>query len=78
MRVLKQVFLTFAIVVGLSVAASAQKDGPKKPPKENPPVVTPGQKPKDNPPPRNNDGNKPKKPGYAIEIVDRRAESHST
>ena len=76
MRVLKQILLTFAIVIGLSVAAFAQKDGPKKPPKD-PPVVTPGDKKPPKDPPKSNDGNKPKKPGYAIEIIDRKAESHS-
>lgn len=49
------------LVAGLSVGAMAQKgDGPKKPPKENPPVVVPG---KGNPQPRETPKPGPKKPG---------------
>ena len=48
------------MVIGLTFAVSAQKDG-KKPPKPPPPVVTPQPKP----PP---DSNKPKKPGEAAAI----------
>lgn len=69
MRVVKQILFTLAMVVGLSLAVFAQKDDQKKPPpKDNPPVVNPGDKrpPRDNPP--KNDPNKPKKPGFAIEI----------
>ena len=63
MRVLKKILFTIAMVAGLALAVSAQKDG-KKPPKPNPPVVTPGPKnpPRENPP----DSNKPKKPGFAL------------
>ena len=47
------------MVAGLSVAAFAQKDDPKKPPpKEKPPVVNPAPT---KPPP-----DKPKKPSYVI------------
>lgn len=70
MRVLKQILFTLAVGIGLSLAVFAQKDDQKKPtpPKGDPPVVNPGQKPpRENPPPRN-DPNKPKKPGFAIEI----------
>ena len=49
------------MVIGLTFAVSAQKDGDKKPPKPPPPVVTPQPKP----PP---DSNKPKKPGQAMVI----------
>jgi len=61
MKVVQKTLLTFLMVVGLSLAVSAQKDGgPKKPqPKPSPPVVTPQPKP----PP---DSNKPKKPGMAF------------
>ncbi len=50
------------MVVGLSLAVSAQKnDGQnKRPPKGPPPVINPQPK---NPPP---DSNKPKKPGFAV------------
>jgi len=74
MRVLKEILLTFALVAGLSLAVSAQKDDQKKvPPKANPPVVNPRQKP---PPPKNDDNSKPKKPGGdAVEIVFKRLES---
>lgn len=54
MKVLQKILFTFAMVIGLTFAVSAQKDD-KKPPKPPPPVVTPQPKP----PP---DSNKPKKP----------------
>lgn len=60
MRSMKKILFTFAMVVGLSVAAFAQKDGDKKPPKPPPPVVNPQPKP----PPKDND--KPKKPGSEL------------
>lgn len=67
MRVLKEILLVFALVFGLSLAVSAQKDDQRRPPKEKPPVVTPKEKPpKDNPP---KGGDKPKKPGYALETA---------
>ena len=46
MRVLQKILFTFAVVIGLSIAVSAQKsdDQKKPPPKGNPPVVTPGKK----------------------------------
>lgn len=63
MRVLQRILFTFAMVVGLTLSVSAQKD-PKKPtpPKQDPPVVTPQPKnpPKENPP------DKPKKPAFAV------------
>lgn len=61
MKVFKKLLFATAMVVGLSVAAFAQKDDQKKPPpKENPPVVTP--QPKDPPPKPPSDDKKPKKP----------------
>ena len=49
MKILKQIFLTMAIVVGLAFAASAQdKDQKQRPPKD-PPKIVPGDKPKDKP-----------------------------
>ncbi len=60
MKVLQRILLTFAIVLGLSLAVSAQRDGPKKPPpKPPPPVINPeGKKP-----PKDD---KPKKPSFAL------------
>jgi hypothetical protein len=75
MRVLKEILLIFALVFGLSLAVSAQKDDQKKPPpKGNPPVVNPGRE-KPPPPPKGND--KPKKPGggYALEIAIKESDS---
>jgi hypothetical protein len=65
MNTLKQILFTFAVVIGLSVAVSAQKNDPKKPPpKPPPPVVNPGgEKP---PKPRDE---KPKKPGMAYSFL---------
>jgi hypothetical protein len=59
MKFVKHIMLMFALVVGLSVAAMAQRDdGPKRPPK-NPPQVVPGKpQPRETPKPE-----KPKKPG---------------
>ena len=64
MRILHKILITFAMVVGLSLAVSAQKDDQKKtPPKGTPPVVNPQPKP---PPP---DPNKKKPGGEVIYIV---------
>lgn len=49
------------MLVGLALTASAQKDGDKKPPPKNPPVINPA--PPKNPPP-----DKPKKPGFALVV----------
>lgn len=71
MKTLKQLILTFAVVIGLSMAVLAQKDDQKKPPpKEPPPTVNP---PREKPPPRNppREGDKPKKPGMAYSIAQR-------
>jgi len=69
MRVIKQIFLTVAVAIGLSLAVCAQKDDGQKRPPRNPPVVDPGNKPPKNPP---KDGDKkPKKPGFAMEIADK-------
>jgi len=65
MKLVKKLLFMFVLAVGLSVAAMAQKggDGPKRPPKEAPPVINPGKG--NQPPPRENPkgGDKPKKPG---------------
>lgn len=58
MKHLKQSLLAIAFVVGISVTASAQKDGDKKPPpKPPPPIIVPKDKPKDE---------RPKKPQATI------------
>jgi hypothetical protein len=65
MKVLQKILFTFAMVLGLSVAAFAQKDDQRRPPKKDPPpVVTPQPKnpPQQRPP---SDDKKPKKPGFA-------------
>lgn len=58
------------MIAGLAVAASAQKDGQERPPK-NPPVITPG-KPGPTPQPT-----PPKKPNYAIVMSDIDAKRYS-
>jgi hypothetical protein len=73
MKFIKQLIFSSMLVIGLSLAVSAQRDDQKKPPKD-PPVVTPGgpKKPKDNPPPRDSGGDKGrgggKKPGFSTII----------
>jgi hypothetical protein len=64
MRNLEKILMSCAMVIGLSMAVSAQRndDQKKPPPKETPPVVNPQQK---NPPPREN---KPKKPDYSLVV----------
>lgn len=74
MKALRQLIFIFVAIIGLSLAISAQKNGPKKPPpKEKPPVINPGDKkpPRDNPP---RDGKKGKKPGMALMFVANRTE----
>lgn len=66
MREIQKILLTFAIVFGLSLAISAQKEDPKKPPpKGTPPVVNPQPKPppRENPPPK-----KPDKPEFSFVV----------
>jgi hypothetical protein len=63
MKSLKQIIFVFAISIGLvlsglTLSVPAQRgDDQKKPPKQNPPVIKPGEKP----PPRGNE-KPPKKP----------------
>lgn len=67
MKVVKQILFGFVLIVGMSIAASAQKDDQKKPPpKGNPPVVTPREKPPRENPPKGDD--RPKKPGMAFAL----------
>jgi hypothetical protein len=58
MKMLQKILVMFAMFVGMTVTASAQKDD-KRPPKEKPPVVNPQPKPPPTPEPK-----KPK-PGAA-------------
>ncbi len=53
MNNLKQLFFAAALVIGISITASAQKEGDKKPPpKEKPPIIVPNpdKKPKEDKP----------------------------
>ena len=75
MKLLKNFIFSMVVVVGLSLSVSAQKNDQKKPPKGNPPVVTPPDKDKTRPrenPPRDNGGDKGrggKKPGFVAVIA---------
>ena len=62
MKVLRKILLICGLVAGLSVAAMAQKDGDKKPPKPPPPVVNPA-------PPKPKGNDQPKKPHGAEAAV---------
>jgi hypothetical protein len=61
MMTVKQIFISFVMVVGLSLAVSAQRsnDQKKPPPKGETPKVEPREKPPPRTPPRET---KPKKP----------------
>ena len=65
MNNLRQVIFTIAMVIGLALSASAQKDDKRnRPPKDPAPKVDPGQKPpRGNPPPKEDKG--PKRPGFS-------------
>ena len=69
MKSLQKLLVCCAMVVGLSIAAHAQKggDGKKPPPKGTPPVVTP--QPKNPPSQRPPDDKKPKKPNAEMIFV---------
>lgn len=73
MKNLKQILLTIALVVGISITASAQNnDNRKPPPKEKPPVVpVEPKKPKDEKP---KDNDKGKKPGMVFYLAENRIE----
>jgi hypothetical protein len=77
MRFLRHILFTCAVVAGLAVGASAQKNDQKKPPpKGPPPVITPGDKnrPRENPP-RNSGGDRGgKKPGLAFFVAGKEVE----
>jgi hypothetical protein len=62
MNIFRQLLFITIFIVGLSLTASAQKQGDqKKPPKKDPPqIVAPDKKPKEEKPPKNdNRGKKP-------------------
>lgn len=67
MKILRNLAFTFVVVLGLSIAVSAQKNDQKKPPRKEgkPPVVTPRDKkpPKENP--KGGHGNRGKRPGMS-------------
>jgi hypothetical protein len=65
MKVLKQILFAFAVMICVSVTASAQKDGDDRkntPKKEKPPVIVvpDNKKPKDNDKPKDRDKDKRK------------------
>jgi hypothetical protein len=64
MKMLRKLMFVCAVVVGLSVGASAQKghDDQKKPPKPPPPVINPA-------PPKPKGDDKPKKPRGEAMII---------
>lgn len=75
MKVLKHILFTAALVIGISITASAQSTQPKKPPpKPDPPIVKVPDKTK--PPPREEkpkgDG---KKPGMAWVMIKRESDA---
>lgn len=73
MKKFKEIIFIMTMVVGLSFSVSAQKDDPKRPPK-NPPVIEP--RPKDRPPRGNPPKDeKPKKPGMSFYLVPEKNES---
>jgi len=66
MKTLRQLIFIFVAVAGLTLGAAAQENDQKKPPKDPPPVINPGdKKPKDKPP----KDTKPKKPGISYFIA---------
>ncbi len=73
MKNLKHILLTIALVVGISITASAQNnDNKNRPPKEKPPVVpVEPKKPKEDKPKNDNKG---KKPGIVFYLSENRIE----
>ena len=72
MNILKQLLLTIALVVGISITASAQSSDKKPPPKQNPPSVpVEPKKPKEDKP---KDNDKGKKPGIVLYLSENRIE----
>ncbi len=72
MKNLKHILLAIALIVGMSISASAQKDEKKPPPKERPPVVpVEPKKPKEDKP---KDNDKGKKPGIVFYLSENQIE----
>lgn len=64
MKSFRQIFFTVAMVVGLALTASAQKDDQKpRPPKPDPPKIEPKEDKRPRPP------KDPKKPGFAFALI---------
>jgi hypothetical protein len=58
MKTLKNTLFTCAMIIGLSVTISAQKNRDKTPPKPPAPVINPGEGKKPRPTPKKGDGDK--------------------
>ena len=71
MKTLKQLIFIFVAVAGLTLGVAAQKNDQKKPPKDPPPVINPGQKPPRERPPKEI---KPNKPGMSYFIAGRQSD----
>ena len=75
MKNLKHILLAIALVIGISITASAQNNDKKPPPKQNPPSVpVEPKKPKDEKP---KDNDKGKKPEIALYLSENRIEIDS-
>ena len=73
MKTLSKIIFTLAMVVGMALSVSAQKDDQKNRPPKKPPVIQPGEKPpRGNPPPKEE---KPKKPGMSFFLVSAKQDS---
>ena len=67
MKSLRQIIFAIAVVIGLALSASAQKNDPKPRPPKDPKVIKPGDKPpRDN---RPKGGDKPQKPGMSFYLI---------
>lgn len=67
MKILRDIAFGLAVIIGLSVSVSAQKNDQKRPPKDKPPVVTPKDKPPKGDKPKDDKGRGGgKKPGLAL------------
>ena len=62
MKTLRNIIFATAMVIGLALSVSAQKEDQKRPPKQDSPKIVPREKPK---PPRENRPKDDKKPGTA-------------
>jgi hypothetical protein len=73
MKKFLHIFSSFVLLIGLTVAVSAQRgnDQKKPPPKGDAPKV----EPRDKPAPRPRGGDKPKKPGSGFAVIWRNEET---